>query len=122
MNLQEKLFETTAELRARATALTAAALDVARARANVAAKRVDVLKGSLATLSDAGRAFSKVAQRHGTRFVKENSELAFAAGKDVSAIARTTYASLAGRKAAKAAKAKTARKPRASTKRAAKAA
>jgi hypothetical protein len=119
MNFQEKLFETTAELRARATALTAAALDVARARANVAAKRVDVLKGSLATLSDAGRAFGKVAQRHGTRFVKENSELAFAAGKDVSAIARTTYATLAGRKAAKA---KSTRKPRASTKRAAKAA
>lgn len=112
MNFQEKLFETTAELRARAAALTAAALDLARDRANVAAKRVGVLK-------DAGRAFSKVAQHHGTRFVKENSELAFAAGKDVSAIARTTYATLAGRKAAKA---KAARKPRATTRRAAKAA
>lgn len=112
MNFQEKLFETTAELRARAAALTAAALDLARDRANVAAKRVGILK-------DAGRAFSKVAQHHGTRFVKENSELAFAAGKEVSAIARTTYATLAGRKAAKA---KAARKPRATTRRAAKAA
>lgn len=118
MNFQEKLFQTSAELRARATALSAAALDLARARANVAANRVEVLKGSLAILSDAGRAFGKVAQRHGTRFVKENSELALAAGKDVSALARTTYATFAGRTAPKA----KARKPRATTKRAAKAA
>ncbi len=115
MNFQEKLLEASAELRARATAITSAALDLARNRATVAAGRVDVLKGSIATLSDAGRAFNKVAQRHATRFVKENSELALAAGKDVSALARTTYATLAGRKAAT-----KARKPRASAKRAVK--
>jgi hypothetical protein len=116
MNIQEKLFEASAELRARASALTSAALDVARARAGVATKRVEVLKGSLATLSNARRAFSKVAQRHATRFVKENSQLAVEAGKDVSALARTTYATLAGRATTKA----KSRKPRAPGKRATK--
>lgn len=112
MNFQEKLLEASAELRARATAFTQSALDLARARTVRAVGRVDVLKGSIATLSDASRAFNKVAQRHATRFVKENSELALAAGKDVSALARTTYATLAGRKSAP-----KSRKPRASAKR-----
>jgi ATP/maltotriose-dependent transcriptional regulator MalT len=116
MNLQEKLFEASADLRARATALTAAALDLARARATVAAGRVEVLKGSLSTLSDARRTFRKVAQRHASRFVKENADIAIAAGKDVSALARSTYATLAGSAAPKA----KARKPRASSKRATK--
>jgi hypothetical protein len=116
MNFQEKLFEASADLRARATALTTAALDLARARAKVTSGRVEVLKGSLNALTDAGRAFNKVAQRHATRFVKENSVLALAAGKDVSALARSTYATLAGRTAAKA----KVRKTRASTKRTAK--
>jgi len=98
MNFQERLIEASSELRARATALTTAALDVARARADVAAKRVDVLKGSFATLSVAGRELNKVAQRHASRFVKENSAIALAAGKDVGALARSTYESLAGRK------------------------
>jgi hypothetical protein len=115
MNFQERLFEASADLRARATALTSAALDLARERASVAAGRVEVLKGSLATLSDAGRAFNKVAQRHATRFVTENSELALAAGKDVSALARATYATLAGRKPAT-----KARKPRTAARRASK--
>jgi len=117
MNLQEKLFEASSDLRARAAALTTAALDVARSRADVAAKRVDVLKGSFATLSVAGRELNKVAQRHATRFVKENSALAIAAGKDVGALARSTYASLAGRKvAAKNRKPRTAARKRASSK------
>lgn len=114
MNFQERLIEASSELRARATAFTTAALDVARSRADVAAKRVDVLKDSLATLSIASRELNKVAQRHASRFVKENSALAVAAGKDVGALARSTYASLAGSKKV----ATKARKPRATRKRA----
>jgi hypothetical protein len=115
MNFQERLIEASSELRARATAFTTAALDVARSRADVAAQRVDGLKGSLATLTIAGRELNKVAQRHASRFVKENSAIAVAAGKDVGALARSTLASLAGRKVA----AKR-RKPRAAARRATK--
>ena len=113
MNFQEKLIEASSDLRARAATLTNAAFDIARARASVATKRVDGLKGSFATLTVAGQALNKVAQRHASRFVKENSAIAVAAGKDFGALARSTYATLAGRKAA----AKPARKPRATRKR-----
>jgi hypothetical protein len=115
MNLQEKLIEASSQLRSRAAALTSAALDVARSRADIAAGRAGVLKESLTTLSVAGRELNKVAQRHATRFVKENSALAVAAGKDVGALARSTFASLSGRKVAtKARKARTTRKRAAS--------
>jgi hypothetical protein len=97
MNLQEKVFETAAGLRARATALADAALVNARARAAFAARRVDTLKGSLASLNVAGRALNTVARRHGSRFVKENSAIALDAAKDVSALARATYSQLAKR-------------------------
>jgi len=86
MNFQEKMLETTAALRARAAA--------------VASKRVDALKGSFATLTVDGRELNKVARRHAVRFVKENSSLAIDAGKDVSALARATYATLAKRDSA----------------------
>jgi hypothetical protein len=99
MNLQEKLFET---------------LAAARARAQFAAKRVNV-KGSLATLTVAGRELNKVARRHAARFVKENSTIAVNAGKDVSALARSTFATLSKR----AAQPKAARKAPAARKRAA---
>jgi hypothetical protein len=100
MNFQEKMFETTADLRMRANALAAAAITTARARAQVAAKRVDSLKNSLAKLTIAGRELNKVARRHGARFLKQNSSIAVDAGKDVSALARATYATLAKRGAA----------------------
>jgi hypothetical protein len=106
MNFQEKVLEATADLRSRAAVLAEEALKTARARAGVAARRVEVLRGSLAKLTVASREFNKVARRHAARFVKQNSTLAVAAGKDVSALARTTYATLAKRPAAK-----TARKP-----------
>ena len=118
MNFQEKLFETTAELRTRAAALANVAVATARTRAEVAAKRVEALKGSFATLSVAGRELNKVARRHALRFVKENSNIAVEAGKDVSALARTTYATLAKRPQAP----KKARRASVSRKRAAKAA
>jgi hypothetical protein len=82
MNFQEKLFETTAELRA------------------LAAKRVQILKGSLATLTVAGRELNQVARRHAVRFVKENSTIAVEAGRDVSALAQSTYTSLVKRQKA----------------------
>jgi len=100
MNFQEKVMEATADLRSRAALLADAALKIARVRAGVAAKRVKTLKGSLATLTVASREFNKVARRHAARFVKENSTIAVAAGKDVSALARTTFATLAKRPAA----------------------
>jgi hypothetical protein len=111
MNFQEKMLESTADLRARAAALANVAVTTARTRAKVAAKRVDVLKGSFAALTIAGREFNKVARRHAARFVKENSAIAVNAGKDVSALARTTYATLTQRApATKARKAPAARK------------
>ena len=95
MNFQEKMFESTAELRARATTIGAEAIARARVRAKLAAKRVESLKGSFTALTVAGRELNKVARRHAVRFVKENASLAAAAGKDVSALARSTYATLA---------------------------
>ena len=110
MNFQEKVLETTADLRARAAVFANAAVTTARARAEVAAKRIQGLKGSIQALTLAGREFNKVARRHGVRFVKENSTIAVDAGKDVSALARSTYATLTRRSAPKARKAPAARK------------
>jgi hypothetical protein len=118
MNFQEKVMEATADLRSRAALLADEALKTARARAGVAARRVKGLKGSLATLTVASREFNKVARRHAARFVKENSTIAVAAGKDVSALARTAFATLAKRPAAN----KTTRKPAARKRSSAKAA
>ena len=116
MNFQEKMLESTADLRARAAALANVAIITARTRAQVAAKRVDVLKGSFAALTVAGREFNKVARRHAARFVKENSAIAANAGKDVSALARTTYATLAQRAAPKKARKAPAARKRATRK------
>lgn len=110
MNFQDKLVETTAELRTRALALTQTALDVARSQAARTATRVAKLRGTVGTLTDAGRAFGKVAQRHGSRFVKENTALALAAGKDVRGLARSTVATLTAAKPAKAREARVTRK------------
>jgi hypothetical protein len=87
MNLQEKLFESAAQLRARAGLIASAAL----------APRVEVLKKSFAVLQLAGKDLNRVARRHVTRFVNENRTIAVDAGKDVAAVARSTYASLNGR-------------------------
>src|SRR5690348_13495014 len=98
MTFQERLIEASSDLRARASAFTTAALDHALKRAGFAAQSVDGLKGSFATLTVAGRELNKVAQRHASRFVKENSALAKAAGKDFGALARSTYSTLSGDK------------------------
>jgi hypothetical protein len=99
MNFQEKIFDTTMQLRTRAAALANVAIATARNRAQIAAKRVEALKGPLNTLSLAGREFNKVARRHTLRFVKENSSIAADAGRDVSALAQTTFSSLVNRRA-----------------------
>src|SRR5262252_3575183 len=93
MNFQEKVFATTADLRDRAAAFATAALEEAKARAGVTAQRIDQLKGSVVLLNAAGRELNQMARRHGARFLKQNSTLAAAVGKDVSALARETYAS-----------------------------
>jgi len=117
MNFQEKVFEASAQLRARAEAIAQSAIDKARARAGVASKRVDGFKKSLAVLNDAGRQFNQVARRHASRFVKQNSPLVAAVRKDVSEIARSTFTTLTQRPTPK----KT-RKPATARKRSAKAA
>jgi hypothetical protein len=110
MNFQEKVFETTADLRARAAALANVAVTTARTRAEIAAKRVQGLKGSITVLTVAGREFNKVARRHVARFVKENSSIAANAGKDVTALARDTFATLTQRAAPTKARKTSARK------------
>jgi hypothetical protein len=96
MNFPERLIETSSTFRARATALAASAIKDARERAGMAARRVG-LEESLAVLTFAGRELNKVAKRHASRFVKENSAIARAAGKDFGSLARSTYVSLAAR-------------------------
>lgn len=95
MNFQDKVFESTADFRARAAALTRTAFVTARARATQAAGRVSQFRSSLTALQIAGREFNKVASRHFTQFLKQNSSLARDVGKDVSALARDTYQQLA---------------------------
>ncbi len=97
MNFQEKVVENTAGLRARAAAIADAAIITARSRASLAAKRLKNLKGSLAVLKMAGQDLNHVARRHLTRLVEENRAIAALAGKDLGALARSTYASLAKR-------------------------
>ncbi len=92
MNFQEKLFETTADLRTRAAALANVAVNTARTRAQLAAQRLEAL-------TVAGREFNKVARRHAIRFVKENSSIAADAGRDVSALAQTTFTRMVNRPA-----------------------
>ena len=85
MNFQEKLFETSAELRSRVEAIAATALQSAR---------VEKLKASFDVLNTAGRELNLVARRHAIRFVKQNSSLAADVRDDVSAVARSAFANL----------------------------
>jgi len=86
MNFQEKLLEASAELRTRAAALAASAQKTVRNRGQL----ISVLDG-------ARREFGRVARRHAGQFVKQNSTIASAVRKDVSDLARSTYASLSSR-------------------------
>jgi hypothetical protein len=117
MNFQEKLFESSAELRERAQTFANQAIETARTRADAAAKRVEKLKGSMTVLNTAGRELNKVARRHAIVFVKQNSTLATKVRDDVAALARSTFATLT-----KSAAVTRARKPTAARTRARKAA
>jgi hypothetical protein len=94
MNFQEKLFETSAELRSRMQAIANTALERARLRAEATARRAEKLKGSIAILNTAGRELNKVARRHAVRFVEQNSMLASQVRDDVSKLARSTITTL----------------------------
>jgi hypothetical protein len=95
MKIQEKVLEASSELRSRASALAASALATARDPAQL-----------ISVLADARREFGKVARRHAGRFVKQNFTLASTVRREVSELARSTYASLsthtAGKKARRA--------------------
>jgi hypothetical protein len=95
MSLQSKVFETVNDFRTRTIALASSAFAAARARQNSAAKAVDSLKLSLGTLQVAGRELNQVARRHVGRFVQENAAIAREAGKEVTALARSTCSKLA---------------------------
>ena len=101
MNFQEKLFESTADLRARAET-------IAQMAAKRAEQRLETLRGSFDVLNTAGREFNKVARRHAIEFVKQNSSIAAQVRDDVSTLARSTFASLTRKPAVR--KARTARK------------
>lgn len=101
MNFQEKLMEASADLRARAASFAASAIGNARVQADLAAKRATRLKASLTVLNGAGRELNKVARRHATRFVKQNSIIAAEVRKDVTTLAQSTYATLTRRPAPK---------------------
>jgi hypothetical protein len=98
MNFQSKLVETTTNFRAQVSALAVTAMN-------------DSLKATFATLRLAGGQLGKVARRHVSRLVEQNSSLVVDAGKDFSALARATFAQLARRDTV------TARKPRKTTSR-----
>jgi len=104
MNFQEKLLETAADLRNRATEFAQAAVDTARTQAGIAAERAEKLKKPLGVLNQAGRELNHVARRHGAQFIRQNSSLAARVRDDVTALARTTFASLQKGAAAKARK------------------
>ena len=89
MNFQEKMLVVATDLGSRSLALAQTALDAGRVRAQDAARRAALVQASLGV---SGRELNKVVRRHAARFVKENVTIARAAGSDVSAIARDTYA------------------------------
>jgi hypothetical protein len=95
MNFQEKLIESAGDIRARAATLAAGALETARESATLAARRARGLRGSLALLRSAGLELGDVARRHVGRLVSENRAIAIEAGRDLTALARSTYATLA---------------------------
>jgi hypothetical protein len=111
MNFQAKVIETTSDLRARVSALAGNALDLARASATDGAHRAALLKGTLSTLRSAGGELNKVARRHVSRLVEQNSSIVVDAGKDLTALAKVTYTRItAGNKPVRKPRKSTARK------------
>jgi len=100
MNFQEKILEASAQLRTRLATLATSAIDAARSRVNLDSRLVELRK-SISVLKGARRQLRKVAGRHAGHFVKQNATLVSAVRKDVSAVARSTFASLSARPVAK---------------------
>jgi hypothetical protein len=95
MNFQEKLIESAGDIRARAATLAAGAVEAARENVTLAAQRARDLRGSLTLIRSAGLELGGVARRHVSRLVSENRAIAIEAGRDLTALARSTYAMLA---------------------------
>ena len=91
MKLRDKAFEKAANFREGVFLLASTAVARARERAPLSAEARDSLATTLATLKLAGRELRQVAGLHAAKFVAQNSTLARAAGRDVSALARSTY-------------------------------
>lgn len=91
MNLRDKAFETASDFRNRALAFADAAVATARERASLTPEVRTRLESSMTALKLAGRQLRKVAGLHAAKFVEQNSSLVRAAGKDVSALARSTF-------------------------------
>jgi hypothetical protein len=91
MNLRDKAFEKAEDFRDRALAYAHAAIETARGRAPLSPEARTRIETSLTALKLAGRSLRKVAGLHASKFVEQNSTLVRAAGKDVSALARSTY-------------------------------
>lgn len=94
MDFQDKVFDITADFRARATAFAEAAWASAQHRATKTAGRMNDLKTALTTLQTTGRELKKVAGKHASQFIEQNSALARAAGQDMAALARSTYSQM----------------------------
>jgi hypothetical protein len=101
MIFQEKLRETAAEFRGRAAALADIAIANSRAHVLKVEQRLNAVAPSFAALAAAGVKFGRVARLHARQFTKTNSSLAVAAGEDVAALLRHTYATIAKREVAK---------------------
>lgn len=95
MNLRDKALETATIFCNRAQALANAAVARLSERAPLDARARARVGASLAALKQAGRELRKVAGLHASQFVAQNSTLVRNAGKDVSALARSTYQQLA---------------------------
>lgn len=95
MSVQAKLIEAASDFRNRADALRCAALVNTRRRARQALDGSRQLKAPVSALHAAGGEFRKMASRHLSQFVAQNSSWAREAGRDVLQLARMTYSNLA---------------------------
>jgi len=99
MNFQEKLTDLAQRVRSNPAAFASAAAAAARRRLEAGQRRMHVLRKSFDVLNSAGQEFGQVTRHHANRLMKQNSPLLAAAGKDISALARTTFRTLVDGKA-----------------------
>lgn len=94
MNLKEKVMEASANLRERAAVFVEATAKATRAQTDAAAGQMAALRKSLVVLDAARLELNKLARRHASRIVKQNSPLFSAVRRDVSELAHSTYQTL----------------------------